>query len=418
MIGQPQSGLPLAADPHPPSRGEALCDARANPAPGEDAAAGAIRQAEIAAWKAIVAKYQIPHRGRAWWQIINTIFAYAALWVAMYFALKLSWWLVLPLLLLATGLLIRVFIIFHDCGHGSFFRSRAANTFLGFLCGMLTFTPYHHWWWEHAVHHATAGDLDRRGVGDVWTMTVSEYLASSLTTRFFYRLTRNPAFLFVVAPVYLFIIGQRVPSPKASLRERMSVWWMNLAILGMAVGMSHLFGFVPYLIIQLSILIISGSAGIWLFYVQHQFEGVYWERTGDWEYTAAALQGSSYYKLPKILQWFSGNIGFHHIHHLSPRIPNYNLERCHRSDPLFHEVPAITLFASLRSLSFRLWDEAAGKLVSFRALRKLRAAQARETKEKANAAPANAAETQAPPAHPDEKRLDGKRADGQPGEFS
>jgi len=290
------------------------------------------RKAEIAAWKAIVAEYQKPNLGRACWQIIDTIFVYALLWYLMYLSMKVSWWLTLPLAILAGGLVIRVFIIFHDCGHGSFFKSRLANDICGFVCGVLTFTPYYHWRWEHSLHHATAGDLDRRGVGDVWTLTVQEYLEASRWKRFAYRLARNPFVLFVIAPLYLFPVGQRFPSPKASRREWQSVWWMNLAILVMAAGLSEVFGIVPYLLIQLTALTVAGSAGIWLFYVQHQFENAYWERNEDWEYTAAALKGSSFYKLPKVLQWFSGNIGFHHIHHLSPRIPNYNLERCHKSD--------------------------------------------------------------------------------------
>ncbi len=327
---------------------------------------------DVAAWKAIVARYQQPDAWRASWQLVNTLGSYVLTWVLMGLALEVSWWLALPLVPLAAGLLVRIFIIFHDCGHGSFFASRRANDFWGFLCGVLTFTPYYHWRWEHSIHHATAGDLDRRGVGDVWTMTVQEYLEASRWQRFAYRLARNPFVLFVVAPLYLFFIGQRLPSTRASRSERRSVWWMNLAILVMAAGMSAVFGLVPYLLLQLGILALAGAAGIWLFYVQHQFEDAYWERGEDWDYTRAALQGSSYYRLPRILQWFSGNIGFHHIHHLSPRIPNYNLERCHRADPMFQDVQALTLRSSLKSLSHRLWDESGKKLVGFRRLRELR----------------------------------------------
>src|SRR5687767_7932550 len=283
-----------------------------------------------------------------------------------------SLWLALPLAALAGALLVRAFIIFHDCGHGSFFKSRLANDIVGFIAGMLTFTPYFHWRWEHAIHHANAGHLDKRGTGDVWTMTVQEYLESSRGKRFAYRLARNPIVLFVIAPLYLFLIGQRFPSAKASKRERYSVYWMNLAILGMAIALSSIFGINAYVLIQLTVMGVAGSAGVWLFYVQHQFEGVYWERGDEWDYTAAALQGSSFYKLPRILQWFSGNIGFHHIHHLSARIPNYHLEKCHKAEPLFQSVKPVTLLGSFKSFTFRLWDEQRRKLVGYSALREAR----------------------------------------------
>ena len=325
-----------------------------------------------AAWREIVAEYRQSSTWRALWQILNTILPLAALWYLMYLCVPISWWLVVPLAVLAGGFLIRVFIIFHDCGHGSFFKSTAANDLTGFLTGILTFTPYYHWRWEHAIHHSSAGDLDKRGTGDVWTMTVQEYLESSRWKKFAYRLARNPIILFVIAPLFLFLLRQRFPSPKAIRRERHSVYAMNAAILAMAVGLSLVFGITNYLIIQLIILMVAGGAGVWMFYVQHQFEGVYWERNQEWSFVASALQGSSFYKLPRVLQWFSGNIGFHHIHHLSPRIPNYNLARCHRADPLFQEVKPITLFSSFKSLTFRLWDEKRKQLVGFGHLRKIR----------------------------------------------
>jgi omega-6 fatty acid desaturase (delta-12 desaturase) len=274
-----------------------------------------------------------------------------------------------PLAVLAGAILVRTFIIFHDCGHGSFFRSPKANHILGTITGVLTFTPYFHWRWEHAIHHSSAGDLDRRGTGDVWTLTVQEYLESSHWKRFAYRLARNPVVLFVVAPLFLFLIQQRVPSLKAPVRERYSVYGTNLALGAIAAGLIALFGLKAYLVIQLTVLITAAAAGVWLFYVQHQFEGVYWERSENWEYAEAALKGSSFYKLPRILQWFSGNIGFHHIHHLSPRIPNYNLEACHRAEPLFQSVKPVTLFSSFKSLTFRLWDERRRRLVGFGTLR-------------------------------------------------
>jgi omega-6 fatty acid desaturase (delta-12 desaturase) len=322
-------------------------------------------QTGVSSWKQIVARYQKPSVPRGVWQMVNTLVPYAALWYLMYFSLSVSWWLTAPLAVLAGAFLVRAFIIFHDCGHGSFFKSARANQVVGAITGVLTFTPFDHWRWEHAIHHATSGDLDRRGTGDVWTLTVREYLDSSRWKRFAYRLARNPFVLFVLAPLYLFVLQQRVPSLKAPPRQRYSVYWTNLGIGVIGVGLIWIFGLKAYLIIQLTVLMVAGSAGVWLFYVQHQFEGVYWDRGQDWDYLTAALKGSSFYKLPKVLQWFSGNIGFHHIHHLSSRIPNYNLEKCQKAEPLFQTVKRITLLASFKSFTFRLWDEQRRKLVGF-----------------------------------------------------
>lgn len=326
----------------------------------------------VPAWKAVVAKFEKPSLPRALWQIVNTFGPYALLWYLMYRSLAVSWWLVVPLAILAAGFLVRIFIIFHDCGHGSYFKSRRANNIVGFISGILTFTPYLHWRWEHNIHHASSGHLDKRGTGDIWTLTVEEYLQASRGKRFAYRLARNPFILFLLAPLFLFLVRQRFPSPKANKRERHSVYWMNLAIFAMAVSMSSIFGLKAYLIIQLIVIAVAGGAGVWLFYVQHQFEGVYWARGEEWDFTQAALQGSSFYRLPRIMQWFSGNIGFHHIHHLSSRIPNYNLERCHKADPIFQQVKPITLLASFKSFTFRFWDEQRRMLVGYRHLRNLR----------------------------------------------
>jgi omega-6 fatty acid desaturase (delta-12 desaturase) len=336
----------------------------------EEAVGGPKASPDVAAWKAIVTKHQAPNVWSATWQLVNTIGSYVAVWVLIYLSLDVSWWLTIPLALLASGLQVRTFIIFHDCGHGSFFASRFANDFWGFVTGLLTFTPYYHWRGEHAVHHGSAGDLDRRGIGDVWTMTVQEYLEASVWKRFAYRLARNPIVLFGIAPLVLFLIVQRFPGAAASQRERRSVWWMNGAILAYVVVMGVIFGVLPFLVIQLTVMVVAGCAGVWLFYLQHQFEDAYWERGADWDYTDAALRGSSYFKLPKVLQWFSGNIGFHHIHHLSPRIPNYNLQRCHDSDPMFQSVRPMTLLGGLKTLGLRLWDESSKKLVGFRHLKK------------------------------------------------
>ena len=329
------------------------------------------------AWQAAVARYQRASTTRALWQLTNTFVPYVLLWYAMYRVLEISLWLTVPLAIVSAAFLVRIFIIFHDCGHGSYFRSRRANDVVGFIAGVLTFTPYQHWRWEHAIHHGSAGDLDRRGTGDIWTMTVQEYLNASPLRRLNYRLARNPLVLFVIAPLFVFVVKQRFASPKADQRHRRSVWRLNWVLLGIAALLSWIFGIVPYLLIQSITLAVAGTIGLWLFYVQHQFEGVYWERGDNWDYTTAALRGSSYYKLPKVLQWLSGNIGFHHIHHLSPRIPNYNLQRCHESDRLFQQVTPVTLTGSLRSLRFRFWDEQCGKLVGYAHVRRIAAEQRR-----------------------------------------
>lgn len=339
------------------------------------------RQVDIAAWKAVVEEYQKPNVWRASWQLLNTIGSYLVLWILLHWSLGVSWWLTLPLAVLAGLFLVRTFIIFHDCGHGSFFASRTANDVWGFITGLLTFTPYYHWRGEHKIHHRCAGDLDRRGVGDIWTMTVQEYLESSRWKRVAYRLARNPVVLFGIAPLAMIVVLQRIPRKDASRRERRSVWLMSAAILLLAAAMCALFGIVPYLLIQVTSLLVAGSVGIWLFYLQHQFEDAYWERGPDWDYSVAALQGSSFLELPRVLQWFSGNIGFHHIHHLSPRIPNYNLERCHRSDPMFAEIEPMTLFGAMKTLGLKLFDESSKKLVSFRQMRKSRRERTEEEEE-------------------------------------
>ncbi|MBC8094775.1 MAG: fatty acid desaturase [Akkermansiaceae bacterium] len=332
-------------------------------------------QPGVADWKQVVARYQKPSLRASLWQITNTVIPFLGLWVLMYFTHQISWWLTVPLAVLAGGFMVRLFIIFHDCGHGAYFKSPRANHIVGAMTGLLTFTPYFHWRWEHAIHHSTSGDLDRRGVGDVWTMTVQEYLQSSRWKRFAYRLARNPFILFLIAPLFLFLVIQRFPASKAGKKEILSVYLTNLGLAAMAGMLTLAFGFKAYLLIQLIIVAVASSAGVWLFYVQHQFEGVYWQRGEDWDYATAALQGSSFYKLPKILQWFSGNIGFHHIHHLSPRIPNYHLEKCHNAEPLFQTVPPVTLLSSFKSFTFRLWDEQRRRLVGYGHLRTLRRQQ-------------------------------------------
>ena len=310
-------------------------------------------------------KYQQPSLSKGIWQLANSGIPFIGLWVAMYFTMSISWPLTLALAVIAALFLIRLFIIFHDCGHGSFFASRTANTVVGFFIGVITFTPYRHWTWQHAVHHGTSGNLDERGSGDIWTMTVNEYLEAPRQTRFIYRIARNPIVLFILAPIGLVAVYQRFPDSNASKRERISVQIMNVSVLLYVIGMSLIFGFWNFLWIQLTIAAVSGAFGVWLFYVQHQFEDTYWRSGEDWDYATAAMEGSSFYKLPALMNWFSGNIGYHHIHHLSSRIPNYNLQACHRAEPFFQQVPELTLWKSLKSMKLRLWDEESKKLVGY-----------------------------------------------------
>jgi omega-6 fatty acid desaturase (delta-12 desaturase) len=321
-------------------------------------------------WRQIVAKYQTPDMRRSVWQLVSSLVAYVGLLTLMYFSLDVSYWLTLLLAIPAAGFMVRLFIIFHDCGHQSFFASRKMNDLVGALTGVITFTPYYRWRHAHAIHHATAGDLDRREVGDVWTMTVKEYLEAPKSKRIAYRIYRNPLIIFTLGAWLSFIIGQRIPIKEKSKRELMSILYTDLALLIVFVVAAFTIGLGDFLLILTPVMMLGTSVGIWLFYVQHQFEGVYWARHEDWDFVDAALKGSSFYKLPKVLQWFSGNIGFHHIHHLSPKIPNYKLEQAYKENELFHIQP-ITLSTSMRSLKFRLWDEDNRQLVGFGYLKTL-----------------------------------------------
>jgi omega-6 fatty acid desaturase (delta-12 desaturase) len=335
------------------------------PAAAAASTAAASTTAASTNWREIVRKYQTPSLRKSSIQIANTFLPYIGLWVLMYFTMSLSWPLTLLLAAVAGLFLIRIFIIFHDCGHGSYFASKRVNNAVGFISGLLTFTPYHHWKWQHAVHHGTSGNLDARGIGDVWTMTVAEYQASSIWVRLQYRFTRNPFVLFVLVPLGLFLVYQRFSYKKASKRDRRDVHLMNASIVLYATAMSLIFGFWNFIWIQTAVIGVTGTLGVWLFYVQHQFEDTYWRSGSEWDYTASAMEGSSFYKLPAVLNWFSGNIGYHHIHHLSSRIPNYNLKACHEAEDFFQQVPELTLKTSLNSLSLRLWDEATQKLVGY-----------------------------------------------------
>jgi omega-6 fatty acid desaturase (delta-12 desaturase) len=312
-----------------------------------------------------IASYQSPDLWRGIWQVLNTFIPYVVLWVLIVLSLSISYWITAFLIVLASGFVVRLFIIFHDCGHGSFFKSQRANEIIGMLFGILAFTPYYKWHNLHMKHHATVGNLDKRGVGDVWTMTKDEYRSSSKKKRLFYRLYRHPVTMFGIGTLYVFLIQNRMTKKEMDRKEKLNTYFTNTMLLVFFVGMSLIIGIIPFLIIQFGIIYIAGISGFWLFYLQHQYEDVTWVRNKEWDYRTIALNGSSYVKFPKLLQWFSGNIGFHHIHHINPRIPNYNLPKCFRENSVFSRVKPVTFLASLRTLRLRLWDEKLQKLVGY-----------------------------------------------------
>ncbi|MDP3642644.1 MAG: fatty acid desaturase [Bacteroidota bacterium] len=319
-------------------------------------------------WIAIsknIEKYQVPDPGRSIWQISNTFIPYIGLWILIVSSLSVSYWLTALLIIMAAGFLVRLFIIFHDCGHGSYFKSQKVNRIVGMFFGILAFTPYDKWHNQHIKHHGTVGNLDKRGVGDVWTLTKEEYLACDKWERFKYRVYRNPLVMFGIGSLYVFLFQNRLTQKGMTWKEKWNVYFTNTALLLIFIAMSLFVGFGTFLIIQLSILYIAAVSGLWLFYLQHQYEDVTWFRNKDWNYRIVALEGSSFVKFPKLLQWFSGNIGFHHIHHLNARIPNYYLSKCYHENTILKEVKPVTFLMSLRSLKLRLWDEQIHKMVSF-----------------------------------------------------
>jgi omega-6 fatty acid desaturase (delta-12 desaturase) len=316
-------------------------------------------------WLEALAPYARPRLGRSLLDLATSVVPYLALSVLMYLSLSVSYLLTLALAIPTAGFLVRTFILFHDCSHGSLLASKRANMWLGTVLGLLVYSPFLRWRHDHAIHHATSGDLDRRGGGDVRTLTVSEYLALPPRSRLGYRLFRNPVVMFGVGPIASLLVGPRIVSRTARPRMRRSVIGTNIALAVLIGLICWLIGWSEYLLIQAPTVLLAGSAGIWLFYVQHQFEGAYWENADGWSYADAALRGSSYLKLPRVLQFFSGNIGLHHVHHLSARIPNYNLQRAHDENPIFHEVPTLSLRDGLRAVRLKLWDEERGRLVTF-----------------------------------------------------
>jgi omega-6 fatty acid desaturase (delta-12 desaturase) len=320
---------------------------------------------ESQAWREALAPYARPSIGRSVLDIATSVVPYVVLSTVMYLALDVSYLLVLAIAVPAAGFLLRTYIVFHDCTHGAFLRSKRGNAWLGTALGLLLYAPFVRWRHDHAVHHATAGDLDRRGVGDVVTLTVAEYHGSPWRRRLGYRLVRNPLVMFGFGPIVAMMVGPRIPSRSARPRMRRSVIGTDIALVVMVGALCLLLGWQEYLLVFIPPALLAGSAGIWLFYVQHQFEDTYWQNADGWSYADAGLRGSSYLKLPKVLQFFTGNIGLHHLHHLNARIPNYNLQRAHDDNQMFHDVPTLSLWDGLRAVRLKLWDEDRSRLVTF-----------------------------------------------------
>jgi omega-6 fatty acid desaturase (delta-12 desaturase) len=320
-----------------------------------------------------LAGYREPHHGRSVFELLITIVPLVLLWLSMWFALKLGYGLYLLLAVPAAGFMVRLFMIQHDCGHGAFFRNRLANDWVGRVIGVVTLTPYDFWRRTHAVHHASSGNLDRRGIGDVDTLTVGEYLSLSRWGRLRYRTYRHPLVMFGLGPAYLFFLQHRLPVGlmRAGWQPWLSTMATNLSIVLAAAVTIWAAGFGPFLLVQVPVMLISASLGVWLFYVQHQFEDTFWAADKTWNLHEAALRGSSHYDLPIVLRWFTANIGVHHVHHLCSRIPFYRLPRALRRHPELAKIGRLTLGQSILCVRLVLWDEAARRLISFRELRTL-----------------------------------------------
>lgn len=318
-------------------------------------------------WYPLTAPYARSRRRHSCWQLADSVLPYLLLLGLMFFNVinGYPYAVTLVLSIIAAAFYVRIFIIFHDCVHGAFVDSPRWNRNIGYLCGIITFTAFSDWRRTHTGHHIRAGDLDRRGTGDIWTMTVGEYRACSRLQRLVYRLYRHPAVLFGLGPVFYFLLLNRWPSRGANKRDVLSVVYTNLAIVLIVAVTSLTVGFKTYLLVQLPVIQIAGGAGIWLFYVQHQFQGVYWARTEEWDPVRLAMEGASFYRLPKILQWATGNIGFHHLHHVRPAIPNYNLQACHEAIPELQTVNPLSLRDSLKCARLNLYDEENLVMVSF-----------------------------------------------------
>jgi len=335
---------------------------------------GVEHEDDLAFWRERLAPYAQPDSRRALLCLATSVAPYLGLSVAIYLLLGVSYPLALVLVVPTAVFLVRTFIVFHDCTHGSFLRSRRANAWLGIAAGLLLYSPFVRWRHDHAVHHASSGDLDRRGTGDVRTLTVAEYRALPWRGRLGYRLLRNPLVMFGLGPIVAMIIGPRIVARDARPRMRRSVIATNVALAAIVGGLCLLIGWRDYLLVAGPPALLAGSIGIWLFYVQHQFEDAYWESAEGWSYQDAALRGSSYLKLPAVLRFCTGNIGYHHVHHLNARIPNYNLRRAHEENSIFDAVPTLGLWDGVRAVALKLWDEDAGRLVTFAQARRVSAA--------------------------------------------
>ena len=318
-------------------------------------------------WYASMAAFRISNYWKAIWQLINTLVPYGCLWYLMVCSIQRGYPYAVTLLIAlpAAAFLVRIFILFHDCVHGSFFRLKGADTFWGHVLGMLVFTSFENWRFSHLRHHVTYANLETRGFGDIWTLTRREYENSSGIKRLLYRLYRNPLILMGLGALFIFVLQNRLPARKVRRQERMSVLLTNLLIFGLAWGAAQVIGWRTYLLIQVPVLWIAGAAGIWLFYVQHQFPGGYWARKPDWDALRAALEGSSFYKLPALLEWFSGSIGYHHVHHLNSRIPNYQLKRCFDAIPALQAKVPLSLGQSFSCIRLKVWDEDRQEMVGF-----------------------------------------------------
>lgn len=334
-------------------------------------------QSTISKLKKDVAPFEKNNLKSSVWQLINTLGPLVLLWCLAYWSLSVSYWLTFPITILAACFLVRTFIIFHDCCHQSFFKSRRANAIMGTITGILTFVPYEQWKHTHSIHHATSSNLDKRGIGDIWLLTVDEYIAASKWRRLIYRVYRNPLVMFGLGPIAVFGIDYRFNRKEARRKERINTYITNVSIVVLYALLCWAIGWQAFLLIQGPIFFVSGMLGIWLFYVQHQFEDSYFEKEEEWSYVQAAVEGSSFYKLPPILQWLTGNIGFHHVHHLSPRVPNYHLEKAHNAAPLLQKATTITIAHSLKSLKYRLWDEHNKRFLSFKECKQWMAEQAK-----------------------------------------
>jgi omega-6 fatty acid desaturase (delta-12 desaturase) len=325
-----------------------------------------------AAWSKKLAPYRESRTGRSILEIVITAVPLAAIWAVAWLLHGLGfWWAALLLTIPAALFLVRLFMIQHDCGHGAFFAERRANDWVGRIIGVLTLTPYDYWRQTHAIHHATSGNLDRRGLGAIETMTVEEYRAMTPMRRLGYRLYRHPLVMFGLGPAFVFFLMQRLPvgMMRNGWRPWASVLGNTAAIIVGLGGLIWLFGAAPVLLVNVLTMLLAATIGVWLFYIQHQFEGAQWARNGEWQRDQAALTGSSHYDLPPVLRWFTANIGIHHVHHLSSRIPFYRLPKVLKDHPELQPMSRIGLVESLRCARLALWDEQQGRLVSFREAR-------------------------------------------------